>query len=150
MGYGKQGWKKRVKGKYGSLHYNSKKGVTYSSSVNSGSKSTGYRYTVSSDANLPSGYIRVYETVKVGGMWKRKSKIQRTAVGVMMGCPPPYTKEYRERYGKKRKTTKRQPDNPKTTTQSNLKARASEPGTNFVGVLVWLAIIVVAVGSCVG
>ena len=153
MGYGKQGWKKRVKTKNGTLHFNSKKGLTYSASAKSGSKKTGYRYTVSADAGLPSGYIRVYETVKIEGAWKRKSKIQRTAVGMMMGCPPPYSAEYRARYGKKRKTTKRQLSKHKTVTQKRTNQPSVKPNeqeSNPIVGLIWIFILVMIIGSCVG
>ena len=153
MGYNKQGWKKRVKTKSGTLHYNSKKGLTYSSSAESGSKKTGYRYTVSADAGLPSGYIRVYETIKIGGAWKRKSKIQRTAVGMMMGCPPPYSPEYRARYGKKKNTTKKQSSKHKTSTPKNTHqptVKNNQQESNPVVGLIWIFIFVMIIGSCVG
>ena len=153
MGYGKQGCKKRVKTKNGTLHYNSKRGLTYSASAKSGSKKTGYRYTVSADASLPSGYIRVYETVKIDGAWKRKSKIQRTAAGMMMGCPPPYSAEYRARYGKKRKTTKRRLSEPKTVTQKRARqpsVETNEAQDSFIAGLILITIVITIIGSCVG
>lgn len=152
MGYGKQGWKKRKKIQTGTLHYNSKRGLTHSASVESGKK-TGYRYTVSADASLPSGYIRVYETVKIGGAWKRKSKIQRTAAGMMMGCPPPYSAEYRARYGKKKKTTKKQLSETKTVTHkraNRLSTETDEAQGSFIAGLIWISIVIMIIGSCVG
>jgi len=102
MSWGNQGWKARKKVGSGTIHVNSKKGVTFSSSVNVGSKKTGGRYTVSADAGLPWGYVRIYETLKVNGAWKRRSKVQRTLIGLLFGRPAVNSKEYRALKRKKK------------------------------------------------
>lgn len=106
MSWSNQGWKARRKKGGITVHVNTKKGVTVSSSVTTGGDSY-YRTTVSASTALPPGYYRHVETINLGGMWKRKTTIKRTLEGVLWGLPKYDTKEYhaRKRMVQKQKET---------------------------------------------
>lgn len=107
MSYKKQGWKKRKKVGGVTVHVNSKKGVTVSSSVTTGGDTSHYRSTASTSTSLPPGYYRHVETINLNGMWKRKTTIKRTFEGMLWGLPKYNSKQYhaRKRQIQKQKQT---------------------------------------------